>query len=139
VAGRPRTTPHVCEAKKGISESDGCCGYGQRLFEMGPRLRRRLHKHGGDHVGGVRWPCLLPRRRVRQHLREQQRAGGDQLRAAREQGRHEGSRGARFQPPAKAGAEQGGAEEDGDHRHPSVGSCSALPPSFYTPYVNPIS
>jgi hypothetical protein len=91
----------------------------RRLPELGrPTRRRGLHQHGGDHVRGAprragvgagrRAPLLLQLRRRRelrrQHLREQQRAGGHQLRASRERGGDEGPRGARHEPLAAAAA-----------------------------------
>uniref|UniRef100_A0A0A8YUP3 Uncharacterized protein n=1 Tax=Arundo donax TaxID=35708 RepID=A0A0A8YUP3_ARUDO len=97
-----------------------------------------MHLHGGDHVsesgqnGGVGRPPLLRlwrRRRVRcQHLREQQRAGGDQLRAGREQGRDEGSWGACLQmPDAARWSPRGDAAAEGDEKNrghaAGVGSC----------------
>jgi hypothetical protein len=64
-----------------------------------------MQEHGGDHVGhasatGVEQRQLLLQQQ-HQHLRQQQRAGGHQLRALREQRGHERPRSSRrLVPPA---------------------------------------
>ncbi|RCV36095.1 hypothetical protein SETIT_7G292400v2 [Setaria italica] len=135
------------------SRPDGSWSCGRRrLSELGRTPRcRGLHQHGGDHVrgaprragggGGRRAPLLrLRRRALRQHIREQQRARGHQLRAAREQGGDERPRGARHEPPPAAARSplQGEDERNRDRlRRASLRSscrrCYVVPQSFCTP------